>query len=109
MARQFVVFALVLFAVIGFACAATPAESPKASADNADVGAQLAPGAENEIGNTEGADAPAGSEDVVEAPIGGPDAAAAGFVPAESPKSGASAVKFSATVAGAAVAGFFFF
>ncbi|CAK9312404.1 unnamed protein product [Citrullus colocynthis] len=108
MARQFVVFALVLFAVVGFACAASPAEAPKGSADNADVGAQLAPGAENEIGNTEGADAPAGSDDVVEAPIGGPGAAAGGFVPAEAPISGASAVKFSAVAAVAAVAGFFF-
>uniref|UniRef100_A0A0A0LQR1 Anther-specific protein BCP1 n=1 Tax=Cucumis sativus TaxID=3659 RepID=A0A0A0LQR1_CUCSA len=108
MARQFVVFALVLFAVIGFTCAATPAEAPKGSADTAGVGAQLAPGAENEIGNTEGADAPAGSEDVVEAPVGGPGATAGGFVPAPAP-SAASALEFSAAAAVTAVAGFFFF
>lgn len=108
MARQFVVVALVLFAVVGFACAATPATSPKA-ADNPEVGALLAPGAENEIGNTDGAAAPGGGTDVVEGPVGGPGAAGAGSVPAESPQSGASALKFSAVAAVAAVAGFFFF
>uniref|UniRef100_A0A9I9CZA1 Anther-specific protein BCP1-like n=1 Tax=Cucumis melo TaxID=3656 RepID=A0A9I9CZA1_CUCME len=108
MARQFVVFALVLFAVIGFACAASPAEAPKGSADSAGAGATLAPAADNAIGNTEGADAPAGSNEVVEAPVGGPGSAAAGVVPAPAP-SGASALKFSAVAAVAAVAGFFFF
>lgn len=105
MARQFVVLALVLFALVGYACAASPADSPKGSANNTDVGDLLAPGADKEIGNTDGGDATDGSDDVVEGPISGPGVPGGESVPAEAPKSGASAVEFSAMVA---VAGFFF-
>ncbi|KAG7029226.1 hypothetical protein SDJN02_07564, partial [Cucurbita argyrosperma subsp. argyrosperma] len=87
MARQFVVLALVLFAIVGFATAASPSESPKGSANNTDVGDLLAPGADKEIGNTDGGDATNGSDDVVEGPIGGPGVPGGESVPAEAPKS----------------------
>lgn len=108
MARQFVVVvALVLFAVVGFASAAVPAETPKAGASKTE-----APAADGKIGNTtDGAAAPGGSNDTVEGPVGGPGAAGASSGPAEAPKSGASTVKFSFSAVGgvAAVAGVFLF
>ncbi|XP_023002873.1 anther-specific protein BCP1-like [Cucurbita maxima] len=111
MARQFVVVvALVLFAVVGFASAAEPAETPEAGANKTDAGS--APGADGKIGNTtDGAAAPGGSNDTVEAPVGEPGAAGASSGPAESPKSGASTVKFSFSAVGgvAAVAGVILF
>ncbi|XP_038704669.1 anther-specific protein BCP1-like [Tripterygium wilfordii] len=74
MARQIVVLALVLFAVIGYASAAD--EAPKQSPSGADGGAALAPvsGNDDSIGNTDDdASAPSGNggdDEVVAGPVG---------------------------------------
>ncbi|XP_038712911.1 anther-specific protein BCP1 [Tripterygium wilfordii] len=110
MARQIVVLALVLFAVIGYVSAAdeAPSHSPSGGGD---AGA-MAPAAGNDdsIGNTDDdASAPSGNggdDEVVAGPVG----SETGLGPSgETPQSGAAGIKVSAVAGVAGVAGFFFF
>ncbi|KAF8017599.1 hypothetical protein BT93_H2706 [Corymbia citriodora subsp. variegata] len=106
MARQLVVLALVLVAVLGLASAQSPASAP---APYSSGGAAAGPSDDGTIGVI--GDGSAGSD---EAPVGGPVPAGA-FPPTEegpalapSSKSGATVTKVSAVAAVAAVAGYFF-
>ncbi|XP_022775615.1 anther-specific protein BCP1-like [Durio zibethinus] len=124
MARQVVVLALVLIALVGLVSADTPASAnatPKSSSTNAsspssqggtEAAAALAD--DDAIGNTDEADAPSNSTGgdaslAVEGPIGSEDAANSAAGTAQPPSSGATALGFSAVAGAAAIAGYFVF
>lgn len=107
-ARRVVVLAVVMFAIIGLACAKNPAPAPEASADDYEDD-------DYSIGALTAASGAASSPNsVVAAPIGGPvppgafDNAKGGLAPSAA----SSSLAHFSTVAGAAsaaLAGFFYF
>ncbi|KAI6694958.1 hypothetical protein NL676_022668 [Syzygium grande] len=108
MARQLVVLALVLVAILGSASAQAPASAPVAFS----TGAASPPVDDSTIGAID--EGPVSGDDAVEAPIGGPIPEGAfpptedGTAPAPSTASGATIAEVSAVAAVAAVAGYFF-
>ncbi|XP_010026590.2 classical arabinogalactan protein 11-like [Eucalyptus grandis] len=108
MARQLVVLALVLVAILGLASAQAPAKAPAAHSG----GEAAAPADDSTVGPID--DAPAGGDDAIEAPVGGPVPEGAfpptqeGPAQAPSSENGATVTKVSAVAVVAAVAGYFF-
>lgn len=102
-ARQFVVVALIFFAIVGMASA----ESGPAPDASPAVGAGVGPAPDNNIiGTTDGSSHGA-------APAGGPgtDGTSSGLTPSDSPKSGATTLEastFAGVVVSAVVASFFY-
>ncbi|XP_061365786.1 anther-specific protein BCP1 [Gastrolobium bilobum] len=101
-ARHVVVLALVMFAIIGLACAT---EAPKPSADDYEDD-------DNEyLTGTRSGDAPS-PDGVIAAPIGGPVPPGAFDTPPSTPSAASSSLQHVSAVAGAAtatLAGFFYF
>ena len=120
MARQIVVLALVLIALVGLVSADNDASALKSSSTAApSPGSQggaeaVAPsGNDDAIGNTDEAGAPTNSTGdegaAVEGSIGSDDAANSAAPAAQPPTSGATTIGVSAVAGAAVIAGYFFF
>ncbi|XVF43840.1 hypothetical protein PTKIN_Ptkin02bG0072400 [Pterospermum kingtungense] len=106
MARQIVVLALALIALVGLVAVDAATPTPKAASSPGSEAAAAAPDNDDAIGNTDeaAAGAPSTNGEAVEGPLGSEAAAA------QSPSSGATTHGVSAVVAVAGtVAGFFVF
>ncbi|XWS34679.1 hypothetical protein CRYUN_Cryun21dG0058100 [Craigia yunnanensis] len=119
MARQIVVLALVLIALVGLVSADNDASALKSSSTAPSSGSQggaeavATSGNDDAIGNTDEAGAPTTSTGdegaAVEGPIGSEDAANSAAPAAQPPTSGATTLGVSAVAGAAVIAGYFVF